>query len=170
MLKAIFWDRDGVINEVTVVNNKPFSPRKFPDFKLIPGISECFKKTRELGFKNIIVTNQPDIARTLMTVEALNEMHVFLEKELCVDEINVCPHDNSQCDCRKPLPGLIIKSAEKNNIDLTSSYIIGDTIRDIQAGKAAGCKTILLERNYNQDALNLADYVITNINEMFNFI
>lgn len=170
MLRAIFWDRDGVVNQVTVVGNKPFSPRNFADFKLMPGISECFQKTRELGFKNIIVTNQPDIARGLMAIDVLDKMHTLLEKELSVDEINVCPHDNNQCDCRKPLPGLITKSATKNNFDLAESYIIGDTIRDIQAGKAAGCKTILLRRDYNGDAVELADYVVSGINEIFNLI
>ncbi len=170
MIKAIFWDRDGVINEVTVVNNKTFCPRKFIDFKLTPGISNHFQKTKELEFKNIIVTNQPDIARGSMTMEALNEMHGLLEKELLVDEINYCPHDNGQCDCRKPQPGLITKSAQKNNIDLSRSYIIGDAKNDMLAGRAAGCKTILLQRDYNDDAVEFADYIVTNINEMFNFI
>ncbi len=171
MTKAIFWDRDGVINEVTIVNNKALSPRKFIDFKLTQEISEHFQRTRELEFKNIIVTNQPDIARGLMAVEILDEMHALLEKELLVDEINLCPHDDlDQCSCRKPEPGLIIKSAEKNGIDLTKSYLLGDTRRDMLAGKAAGCKTILLQREYNNDAVELADYVITNIREMFDFI
>lgn len=170
MVKAIFWDRDGVINEVTVVNNKALGPRNFADFKLTEGVHEHFQKTRELEFKNIVVTNQPDIARGLITVELLNEMHALMEKELLVDEINVCPHDNNQCDCRKPLPGLIIKSAQRNDIDLSKSYIIGDTKKDMLAGKAAGCKAILLQRDYNIDAVDFADYAITNITEMFNFI
>lgn len=171
MEKAIFWDRDGVINEVTVLDGKPYSPRKFADFKLTEEIVNCLKKTKELKYKNIVVTNQPDINRGLMSIDELNKMHDLLIKELSIDEVNVCPHDNKDgCNCRKPAPGLIINSATKNNIDLSKSYVIGDTMRDIEAGRAAGCKTILLVRDYNALAIPRSEYTINKLYEIFSII
>lgn len=149
--RAIFLDRDGVINKVLLNNGKPFSPRKFHEFGLIQNIEGTLISFKEMGFLNIIITNQPDIARGLMKTEELERMHSLIKKSLMIDDIYVCPHDDSDnCSCRKPKPGMLFDASKKWNIDLSGSYLIGDTWKDVEAGKLAGCKTILIEMPYNQ--------------------
>lgn len=150
MRRAIFLDRDGVLNKALIKNGRPFSPRTIDDFEILPGVGMALNLFHDLDFLNIVVTNQPDIARCLMSEQILNWMHDLIRQNLVVDDIFVCPHDNSDnCLCRKPKPGLIMDAAAKWNIDLTNSYIIGDTWKDIHAGRAAGCITVLLKRPYN---------------------
>lgn len=151
MNRAIFLDRDGVINKAIIQNGRPFSPRNIDVFEIFPEVEETLRRFRDLGYMNIIATNQPDIARGLMSLETLNEMHDIIRAGSPIDDIFVCPHDDSDaCLCRKPKPGMIIEAAKKWNIDIKSSYFIGDTWKDIHAGKSAGCTTILLDRVYNQ--------------------
>jgi len=162
MRRAVFLDRDGVINKAIIKNSRPLSPRIIEDFEIISEAEVALKLFRDLRYINIIATNQPDIARGLMRQQALDEMHNLIREKLAVDDIFICPHDDSDnCHCRKPKPGMIIDAAVKWNIDLGSSYFIGDTWKDIYAGKAAGCLTILLERSYNEN-LN-SDYVINTL-------
>lgn len=150
MNRAIFLDRDGVINSVAVRHNKPYSPRRFEQFKIIDGINETLLRFRAAGFLNIVVTNQPDIARQLMSEEQLEKMHEVISKELAVDDILVCPHDDSdRCSCRKPKPGMLIEAARRWAIKLSDSYIVGDTWKDVQAGKNVGCRTVLIKTSYN---------------------
>jgi D-glycero-D-manno-heptose 1,7-bisphosphate phosphatase len=152
MRKAIFLDRDGVINKAILKDGKPFSPRRFEEFKLFNGIREVLEKFRKKEFLNIIVTNQPDIARGLIKTETLEKMHKFIEENLPIDDIFVCPHDDiDNCHCRKPKPGMLLEAAEKWHINLKESFIIGDSWKDIEAGKAAGCATVLLDNLYNKE-------------------
>jgi len=150
--KAIFLDRDGVINKVLLNNGKPFSPRKFEEFELLPEVEKVLNSFKDIGFINIVITNQPDIARGLMRMKELDKMHLLIRKRLPVEDILVCPHDDiHDCNCRKPKPGMIIEAAERRSINLKKSFLIGDTWKDIEAGKAAGCKTILIDMPYNKD-------------------
>jgi D-glycero-D-manno-heptose 1,7-bisphosphate phosphatase len=154
--KAIFWDRDGVLNHVLPEREdgeKNVSPQKFEDFKLVEGVAEVLAKTHALGFLNIIVTNQPDISRSKMSWEELNRMHDFLKAEVpTIEAIYVCPHDSKDiCNCRKPKPGLLLDAAKDFKLNLASCFMVGDTQKDIDAAKAAGVKSILLNTNYNQD-------------------
>lgn len=149
--KAIFLDRDGVVNKVLLNNDKPLSPRKLDEFELLPKVKEALTFFKEIGFLNIIVTNQPDIARGFMKIEDLERMHALIREKFPIDDIYVCPHDDSDnCSCRKPKPGMLLYASKKWNIDLSSSYLIGDTWKDVEAGKLAGCKTILIDMPYNQ--------------------
>ena len=151
MKHAIFIDRDGVINKAIIKNGRPFSPRTIDDFEILPGVDAALNLFHDLGYLNIVATNQPDIARGLMGEQILVRMHDLIRQNLAVDDIFVCPHDNSDnCLCRKPRPGMVIEAAARWDIDLISSYFIGDTWKDIDAGKAAGCSTILLDRPYNE--------------------
>lgn len=153
MQRAIFLDRDGVINQVVFrkSNNKPESPRKFEEFGLIEGVEDFLKKLKEKEFLTIVVTNQPDVARGFTSWEALNKMHNFLKENLSIDDIYTCPHgDNSICQCRKPKPGMLRQAAKKWDIDLKNSFLIGDNWRDIGAGENAGCTTILIDYSYNK--------------------
>lgn len=151
MKQAIFLDRDGVINSTIIKEGKPFSPRKFEDFKLIDGIKDILERFRARGLLNIIVTNQPDIARGLMKKEELQKMHNLIMEKLPVDDIFICPHDDADnCNCRKPKPGMLLEAAKKWDIDLSESFMIGDSWKDIEAGRNAGCTTLLIDSPYNK--------------------
>ena len=154
--KAIFIDRDGVINKVIIRNEKPSSPWKLEEFEIFPEVKECLTAFKEMGFLNIVFTSQPDISRGNLKSEELEKMHKIILEMLPVDEIMVCPHDDKDnCQCRKPKPGLIIEAAKKWSIDFKKSYVIGDSWKDMGAGRAAGCPTILISKEYNKD---LKDY------------
>ena len=168
--KAIFLDRDGTINKYAGFL------RKEEEFELIDGVAEAVKKINQSGFLAIVVTNQPVIARGEVSFEGLetihNKMEMLLGKEgAYLDGIYFCPHHphsgyegevkelKIDCDCRRPKPGMLLKAAEDFNIDLSQSYMVGDGENDIKAGKAAGCKTVLVigkgtdhkKESFNQD-------------------
>lgn len=152
MKRAIFLDRDGVINKVILKEGKPFSPRKFERFELFGEIREVLEKFRREDFLNIVITNQPDITRNLIKWETLERMHKFIKENLPIDDIFVCPHDDiDSCQCRKPKPGMLLEAAKKWDIDLNGSFLIGDRWKDIEAGKNAGCITILIDYLYNKE-------------------
>lgn len=152
--KAVFLDRDGIINKYVGFLTKP------EEFELIDGVAEAIRKINKSGYLAIVVTNQPVIARGDCTWEELQAIHDKMETELgkegaFIDAIYVCPHHPDKgfegerleykqvCDCRKPKPGLILKAAKDYNIDLHQSIMIGDSDRDIKAGEVAGCKSSL---------------------------
>lgn len=161
--KAIFLDRDGTINRyVGFLKNKDA-------FELLPGVAESIKKINASGHLAIVVTNQPVIARGEASIEELQEIHnkmetLLGEKGAYLDGIFYCPHHphkgfkgerpefKVKCECRKPKPGMLLKAAEKFNIDLASSWMVGDGENDIKAGKLAGCRTALIgNENYGQE-------------------
>ncbi len=171
MSKAIFWDRDGVINEVVMRGNSVSSPRNFQEFKILPGVKQALEECKSMGFLNIIITNQPDISRLLLAPEDLEKMHQVIMATLPVDDITCCPHDSKDnCACRKPKPGMILQEAKKRGVDLAKSYVIGDSDKDIGAGKAAGCKTFFIKKAYNKGEGREADFVATNLKETINII
>jgi len=149
--KAIFLDRDGVINKVFLSNGKPFSPRRFSEFELFPEVENALSSFKEVGFLNIVITNQPDIARGFLKWKELEKMHFLVRERLPIDDILICPHsDEDNCLCRKPKPWMLLVAAKKWNISLKEFFFIGDTWKDTMAGKKAGCKTILIDAPYNQ--------------------
>lgn len=151
MKRAIFFDRDGVINKAIVEEGRPFSPRTFEEFELVDNIGDLLELCRKEGFLNIIITNQPDISRGLIDENSLRKMHKFIKKNMSVDDILVCPHtDTDNCYCRKPKPGMLLAAADKWNIDLNGSFLIGDQWKDMEAGRNAGCTTILIDCHYNK--------------------
>jgi len=150
MRRAIFLDRDGVINKVILKDGRPFSPRSIAELELSDDIERFLARCRQFGFINIVITNQPDIARGLISWDVVEAMHQFIRKNLPVDDIFVCPHDDiDNCNCRKPKHGMLLEAAEKWDIDLASSFLIGDQWKDMEAGRNAGCTTILLQCPYN---------------------
>ncbi|PJE60044.1 MAG: hypothetical protein COU85_00345 [Candidatus Portnoybacteria bacterium CG10_big_fil_rev_8_21_14_0_10_44_7] len=160
MTKAIFWDRDGILNYVVEKREdglENVSPQKFEDFKLVPGASEVLRQAKEHGYLNIVVTKQPDIARGKMAEEELNKMHELLKSKMSIDAIYVCPHDRQDnCDCRKPKPGLILRATKDYDIDLNKSFMVGDEQTDIDAAKNVGVGSILLETGYNKSVQNVS--------------
>lgn len=149
--KAVFLDRDGVLNEAFVHGGKPYPPYKIDEFRILPGVPEALKLLKRAGYLLIVATNQPDIANGKQTLEILNEMHEKLREAGEFDEIKACLHaERDNCECRKPKPGMLLEAAKKWGIDLKSSYMVGDRWRDIEAGKAAGCKTFLIYNEYQE--------------------
>lgn len=171
MKKAIFLDRDGVINKVIIRDGTISSPWKVEEFEFLPDVRQILENFKKLGFLNIIFTNQPDVKRGFLPIAELEKMHEALLKFLPVDEIKFCLHDNSdKCSCRKPKPGMILEASDKWDIDLEKSYVIGDSKKDIEAGIAAGCKTFLLKREYNKDVNRNYNFAVDNLKEAIKII
>ncbi|HXP39114.1 MAG TPA: HAD-IIIA family hydrolase, partial [Candidatus Acidoferrales bacterium] len=149
--RAVFLDRDGVINRAFVRDGKPFPPPTPQELEILPGVAEALRELKANGFKLLLVTNQPDVGRGKLSVQTLDAMHEDLRAHLPLDDILVCCHtDQDKCDCRKPMPGMIIAAARKHNIDLAASFMVGDRWRDVDAGYNAGCKTILIDYGYSE--------------------
>jgi D-sedoheptulose 7-phosphate isomerase len=149
--RAVFLDRDGVINRAFVRDGKPFPPPTPQELEILPGVPEALRELKANGFQLLLVTNQPDVGRGKLSVQTLDAMHEDLRTQLPLDDILVCCHtDQDKCDCRKPMPGMIIEAARKHNIDLAASFMVGDRWRDIDAGYNAGCKTILIDYGYSE--------------------
>jgi len=147
--KAVFLDRDGVINRAVVREGKPYPPTNLKNLEILPGVKLAMNLLKDAGWLLIVVTNQPDVARKVTTIAEVEAINQYLQDELPIFEFRVCYHDsNDNCHCRKPLPGLLIDAAKKHNIDLYSSYMVGDRWRDIDAGVSAGCKTIFIDYEY----------------------
>jgi len=150
--RAVFLDRDGVLVQAAPQKAYAHGPLTLEDFALIPGIVEPVRRIHDAGFLTVLATNQPAISRGQMTWDILNEMHRLLRAAVPLDDLEVCPHTNSDnCPCRKPKPGMLLAAAEKHNIDLPASYFIGDTFRDVDAARAAGVTPVLIDWPYNQD-------------------
>jgi D-glycero-D-manno-heptose 1,7-bisphosphate phosphatase len=147
--RAVFLDRDGVINKAVVRNGVPFPPASLEETKIIPGVKEGLSLLKDANYMLIVVTNQPDVARGKVEKKNVEAINSWLSQSLPLDEIRTCYHDDvDKCDCRKPKPGLILESAHLHNIDLRQSFMIGDRWRDIAAGEAAGCRTIFIDYGY----------------------
>lgn len=170
--KAIFLDRDGTINKYVGFLTKP------EQFELIEGVAEAIKQINKSGYLAIVVTNQPVIARGDCTWEELQLIHDKMETELgksgaFVDAIYICPHHSDKgfegerpeykykCDCRKPASGLLLQGALDFNIDLSQSIMIGDNVRDVEAGKNAGCKeSLMIDTNKEEALLNVINSIL----------
>jgi D-sedoheptulose 7-phosphate isomerase len=151
--RAVFLDRDGVLNEAIVRNGKPYPPATVSELRVTPDAASALGRLKANDFLLIAVTNQPDVARGTQGRETVDAIHQRLRRELPLDDVFVCLHDDADaCDCRKPKPGLLTRAAERYRIDLSRSYLAGDRWRDIDAGASAGCKTVLIGRGYSERA------------------
>lgn len=142
---AVFVDRDGVLVRLVLRAGRWVAPQRLEEFVVLPGVAWAVATLRAAGLPVVVVTNQPDLARGLLNPDVLAEMHRRLAAQLTLDAIYVCPHDDGdRCGCRKPLPGLLQAAARDLGLDLGSSFLVGDTWRDIEAGRTAGCTTVLV--------------------------
>jgi D-glycero-D-manno-heptose 1,7-bisphosphate phosphatase len=158
---AVFLDRDGVLNRAEVRDGKPFAPLHLRDFRLLPGTGAAVRALREAGYLLVVVTNQPDIGHGRLTTSVVEAMHARLRRHLRPDAIEMCPHRQDEgCPCRKPRPGMLRSAAERLDIDLHRSFMVGDRGNDIAAGRAAGCCTILVDRGYREPRPVEADVVV----------
>lgn len=165
-VKAVFLDRDGVLNRNDVRGGRPYAPTEYADFEILPGVPEAVAALKAAGFLAIVATNQPDIETGKQTPETLAEMHQALRKMVPVDDIKICYHtDAAACDCRKPKPGLLLEAARQYGIDLSASYMIGDRWRDVAAGQAAGCATIFVDYGYDEPRPQGPDAIVKTLTE-----
>ena len=171
MVKAVFLDRDGVINANLERDGKPVAPRNLAEFRILPGVAEAVRRLKKAGYLIIVVTNQPDVRNGITPKATMEAMHDKIRKMMPIDDFMVCLHaDADNCACRKPKPGLILDAAAKHDIDLPSSTIVGDRWRDILAGRDAGCQTIFVDWGYPQDRLTVPNKVAASLAEAAEFI
>ena len=152
-VKAVFLDRDGVLNEVVIRDGLPHPPTSLDELKLVPDAPASLARLKAAGFRLIVVTNQPDVARGKQSRAIVEAMNRAIGAALPLDDFFTCWHDDADaCACRKPKPGLLVEAAARYGIDLQASFLIGDRWRDIDAGAAAGCRTVLIDRGYRDRA------------------
>jgi D-glycero-D-manno-heptose 1,7-bisphosphate phosphatase len=169
--RALFLDRDGTFNTNYVRNGKPYAPRSFAEFELLPGVVEAALKAKAAGFLLILVTNQPDVVNGITPRAEVDKMHAFLREKIPFDDLKICWHtDADNCRCRKPKPDMLLEAAANHGIDLKASYMVGDRWRDILAGQAAGCFTIFIDYHLTQEQPSTPDKVVSSLPEAVDFI
>ena len=147
----MFLDRDGVLAREIVRDGSAYAPTRVEDFVLVPEAGAQVQRLRDAGFLCIVFTNQPELATGQLLQDDLDEMHRRLREAVPVDDIFFCPHHRSEgCRCYKPALGMIEDAVARWDVDLASSYVVGDRWRDVDAGRAAGCYSILIERPYSK--------------------
>jgi D-glycero-D-manno-heptose 1,7-bisphosphate phosphatase len=166
MRSGIFLDRDGVINRPMIRGRKPYPPRSLAELELLPGVPAALRALKAAGYCLVVVTNQPDIARGTVASAVVEGMNDWLKSVLLLDAVLTCAHDDAdQCQCRKPLPGLITQAARELSIECTASYMIGDRWRDIEAGRRAGCKTFFIDCGYDERAPQSYDFRVSSLSD-----
>ena len=163
---AVFLDRDGVINRAFIRDGAPYPPASLRDLEILPHVPEALSALRARGYSLVVVTNQPDVARGTASRELVDGIHERLKDELALDAIFTCFHDDAdECDCRKPKPGLLFRAARDLGIDLTSSFMVGDRWRDVEAGRRAGCRTLFVDCGYRESPPRSCDFRVGSLLE-----
>ena len=166
MRRAVFLDRDGVINRAIVRHGKPYPPASLDELEILPGVHEALQKLHDANYLLVVVTNQPDVARGTSKREDIELMNAFLLSELPIDDFKTCYHDSGdKCNCRKPQPGALFEAAQEHNIDLSKSFMIGDRWRDIEAGASAGCKTFFINYQYEEQKPDAPNFIVASLLE-----
>jgi len=166
MKHAVFLDRDGVINRAVIREGRPYPPASMDEFEFLPQVEEAIEKLHCANFLIFVVTNQPDVRTGVQRKEVVEAMHAHLASRCPVDDILVCYHvDEDGCECRKPQPGMLLQVAKRWPIDLSQSIMIGDRWRDIEAGKAAGCSTVLIRSEYAERQAENPDIIAESLFE-----
>jgi D-glycero-D-manno-heptose 1,7-bisphosphate phosphatase len=169
--KAVFLDRDGVINVPMVRDGLPFAPKDLSEFAFMEGVHDTLRTLSARGYVLLVCTNQPDVARGWQRQEQVDEFHALIRAELPIARIYACYHDNAHaCACRKPKPGMLMQGSEEFDIDLKQSFMVGDRWKDIEAGRAAGCRTVYLRHGYDEASAHSPDYEITRMSELLAII
>jgi len=173
MRRAVFLDRDGVINRALERDGKPYSPTTLAEFEILPEVPAACAKLKAADFLLIVTTNQPDVGRGTLKQEIVDSIHAHMSAQLPVDRVEVCFHPGkslSDCACRKPKPGMLLRAAKELNIDLSQSWMVGDRWRDVDCGHAAGCKTIFINRGYAEELRQKPDFSARHLGEAADII
>jgi len=167
MNRAVFLDRDGVINRAVVRDGKPYPPASVAEFELLPGVAEACVTLKDLGFLLVVATNQPDVGRGTQTKEDVEAMHAAMRARLPIDRVEVCydPGQGMPSDFRKPAPGMLLRAARELEIDLPRSFMVGDRWRDVDCGAAAGCRTIFVDHGYDEALRQMPDFQVKSLRE-----
>jgi D-glycero-D-manno-heptose 1,7-bisphosphate phosphatase len=166
MHKAVFLDRDGVLNRAIVREGKPYPPKDLTELEVLPGVPEALAALKRADYKLIVVTNQPDVARGTVKKEVVERINQQLNATLPLDEFRTCYHDDKEaCTCRKPAPGAILSAAAEHAIDLKQSYMVGDRWRDIEAGQRAGSKTVFIDYGYSEKQPEHVDHRVYSLRD-----
>jgi D-glycero-D-manno-heptose 1,7-bisphosphate phosphatase len=165
--KAVFLDRDGVINRPIIVEGKPYPPRTVAEFAILPGVDQACVDLQNAGYLLVVVTNQPDVGRGILKKEVVEAIHETMVQQLPIDRVEVCYHAGDEfgekCECRKPKPGMLINAASALDIDLARSFMIGDRWRDIDCGKRVSCRTIFIDWSYGESLRERPDFTAANL-------
>jgi len=170
-IRAVFLDRDGVINRSVVRDGKPYPPASLDALEILPGVPQALKRLHDAGFRLIVVTNQPDVAMGTQTQTVVDDIHAHMAATLPLDEIRVCFHeDKDGCACRKPKAGMLLDAARDAGIQLTASFMVGDRWRDIDAGRIAGCRTVFIDYGYDERRPHQPDATVRSLAEAADWI
>lgn len=162
--RAVFLDRDGVLNRVRLESGMPRPPAGCEELELLPGVPEALALLAQRELLLLVVTNQPDVARGRVSRNAVEDIHAQLKATLPLHDVLACYHDDGDgCDCRKPRPGLLLRAAAAFGIDLPRSFLVGDRWKDVVAGQAAGCRTLLIERPYSERGRCHPDHAVRDL-------
>jgi transaldolase len=168
---AVFLDRDGVLNRALIREGTPHPPASVAELEILPNVPEALDALRARGYALIVVTNQPDVARGTASKQMVIDINNHLKDRLNLDAVLTCFHDNADnCDCRKPRPGLLLRAAQDLGIDLSSSFMVGDRARDVEAGQRAGCRTFFVDGNYMEAPPSRCDFRVGSLIEAANII
>ena len=164
--RAVFLDRDGVINRAVVRGGKPFPPAGLGELEILPDVREALDQLKAAGFVLVVVSNQPDVARGTTARETVEAINAKLAESLPLDDFRMCYHDDADgCDCRKPRPGLLLTAARDHGVNLGASFMVGDRWRDIEAGRSAGCTTLFIDYGYDEPQPEACDYRVKSLVE-----
>jgi len=163
---AVFLDRDGVINRVFLRRGTPHPPSTLAELEILPGVPEALNALRACGYSLVVVTNQPDVARGNASRALVDAIHARLAAALPLDAILCCFHDSAAaCTCRKPQPGLLLQAARELDIELSLSFMVGDRWCDVEAGRRAGCRSLLVDRGDDEAAAAACDFRVGSLPE-----
>jgi D-glycero-D-manno-heptose 1,7-bisphosphate phosphatase len=173
--RAVFLDRDGVLNRPMVRDLRPYPPTRLDDLTLYEDAREACARLKVAGFRLIVVTNQPDVGRGTLSRATVEAMHEVLRRDLpTIDSIEVCYHAGARygepCACRKPSPGMLLRAAVEFNLDLHASYLVGDRWRDVDCARAAGCRAIFIDCGYEEQLRAAPDFVAHTLTEAVDFV
>ncbi|HXW24275.1 MAG TPA: HAD family hydrolase [Xanthobacteraceae bacterium] len=169
--RAVFLDRDGVLNRAPVVDGVPQSPASVAELEVLPGVAQACALLHKAGFRLIVATNQPNIARGLQTRQTVDAINAALRRALNFDDLYMCVHDDAdRCDCRKPRPGMLLAAARAHGLDLAACVMVGDRDRDIAAGRAAGCRTVFVDHGYAKPPDRAADLTVASLRAAVDWI
>jgi D-glycero-D-manno-heptose 1,7-bisphosphate phosphatase len=171
--RAVFLDRDGVLNQALLQDGKPFPPARVEEFKILPGVEEACRRLKASGFLLIVATNQPDVGRGTLKREVIEAIHTHMCRLLPIDRVEIsfaAGTEQPPDEYRKPRPGMLRRAAGELSIDLAKSFMVGDRWRDIDCGHAAGCTTILIDYGYTEALRQQPHYRVKSLLEAADII
>jgi D-glycero-D-manno-heptose 1,7-bisphosphate phosphatase len=169
--RAVFLDRDGVLNAAVARDGRPHPPASVAELEILPGVPDALAVLKRAGFLLLAVTNQPDVARGSTSRASVEAIHDALRAALPLDGIYTCWHDDAdRCACRKPAPGLLVDAAREREIELARSFMVGDRWRDTEAGVAAGCRVVFVDHGWREKRPERYDARVSSLPEAASWI